>query len=144
MPNHSERVLLEEKVWHETESAILTAGVRSLLIANGVAAIAVLGFVESAIEEPDRALVGALSNAFLCFGIGASAAAIVNVVRYRSSLAFRFGWASKGRWIKCEEILLLVACACFLAGLVASWSGVRSWGASLPDVASHAGAAEVK
>ncbi|MEM5471365.1 hypothetical protein WNZ14_06470 [Hoeflea sp. AS60] len=122
------------------ESASVDAasqGIKALLILNGGASVALLGFIANVFSldmDPERTrLFDAAVSSLVFFAVGAGISVVIHLVSYlanrsyvgalyqKNEDAYDSDWKRAGRWNSVAIILALISLASFGAGVYAIW-----------------------
>ena len=110
----------EDTKWHWQEgNKYAVEGIKTLLLLNGGAAVALLTFAASLKGPSGAPLIGA---ALICFGLGALIGSCVFVCAYLTQLHYgNKDWTKAGRLHTITYVLIAVSALAFLAGLFFAW-----------------------
>lgn len=108
------------------EDANTAEGIKALLAINGGGVVAMLGFMQALIKEPDS-FVGFKyfgANALLSFCIGIVAAALVPVLRVIYVNALIYHSPHDGKWEKASFGMWGFSLLCFIVGAICVGLGI--------------------
>lgn len=114
--------------YHQVRAAIATEGGKALLVINGGAAVALLGFLAAIWKEQgSNQLALAVLDSFLLFGLGVAAAAANFFFRYWTSVANQNGWKIRFKiyWLL-EWASVLLSFFFFLAAVLLLVTGAKN------------------
>jgi hypothetical protein len=111
----------DERKWHWQEgNKYAIEGIKTLLLLNGGAAVALLAFIGNwETTSGPRPLIG---SALVCFGVGAFFAALGFIGAYLTQLNYGSNkWPVGQRWHIATYLPVLVSALAFCAGLFFAW-----------------------
>ncbi len=103
--------------------------INAILIVNGGAVIALLGFLANTISKGGSSILAAkLSNSLLMFGLGVLAAAIAFGVRYLAQFTYASHWRKAGHFFNgCSWLIVTFAYVAFGIGLYCAYYSLSSY-----------------
>jgi Mn2+/Fe2+ NRAMP family transporter len=114
--------LPDDQQWHWTEgNKYAVEGIKTLLLLNGGAALALLAFLGNRGKEAPHSgdIASAAGNALLSFGLGALVSGLVFFCAYLTQLMYgNRAHPHAGRWHRVTYIMFAAAVALFFCGIL--------------------------
>jgi uncharacterized membrane protein YidH (DUF202 family) len=117
-----------DQQWHWGEGTkYAIEGMKSLLLLNGGAAIALLTFIGNhPVVTKKSMMTDAVGNSLLSFGVGTVSAAMVFILAYLTQLHYGNGSTAAPRWHYLTYGLVIVAVVAFVGGIFFATTAVTA------------------
>lgn len=103
--------------WHEVRAEIANQQVKSLLLINGGAAVALLAFLQAIWNDnPELSLFVVIAIWILCFGV--AAAGLSNWLRYKTSAHSQAKTEERRSWSRKSNIVQMSSLVCFIVAVL--------------------------